>query len=152
MAGAMEGISVVAGKTTVIQIGGNGRPVVGRVDIPPELAARKDWNFGYGCRAQQMQDAKATIHDALASLLNRGDSSQMKFPKQYSIDINADGTYRIDDVEAGQYQMYIQAGTGPYGQQQIGFVSSMFTVPPMPDGRSDEPLELPTVKLKLTGQ
>ena len=152
MAGEMEGVNVVAGKTTVVQIGGKGRPIVGRVEIPPELANRKDWYFSYGCRVQEMQDAKATIHNALASLLNRGDSSQIQFPRQYSIDINADGTYRIDDVEAGEYQMYIQAGTGQFGQQQVGFVTSMFTVPPMPGGRSDEPLELPTVKLKMTGR
>jgi Carboxypeptidase regulatory-like domain len=150
MAGQMQPVTVTAGQTTVVQIGGKGRPVVGTVEIPPELAARKDWYFSYGCRVQEMQDAKALVRDALASLLHKQDSTTPSIPRQYSIDIHPDGTYRIDDVEAGQYQMYIQAGTGPYGQQQIAYCSSMFTVPPMPGGRSDEPLQLPPVKLNVT--
>ncbi|MGD0542326.1 MAG: hypothetical protein ABSB33_12495, partial [Tepidisphaeraceae bacterium] len=43
----LQTVDVSAGQTLTVNVGGTGRPVVGKVILPPELAGRSDWNFGF---------------------------------------------------------------------------------------------------------
>ena len=68
--------------------------------------------------------------------------------------IKPDGTFRVDDVPAGAYSLSIRVHEPPTGQQgrpgdEVGRLSHEFEVPEMPGGRSDEPLDIGTLELKL---
>jgi peroxiredoxin len=66
-----------------------------------------------------------------------------------------EGTFRVEDVRAGRYELEVDLyeppppglplGRGP----AVGSVSHAFEVPPMPGGRSDEPLDLGELELRL---
>ena len=63
-----------------------------------------------------------------------------------------DGSFRFDDLPAGEYRLTIQvnedAGSaGDPGRSPGSTVQ--FTIPPIPGGRSDEPLDLGALRLKV---
>lgn len=117
-------VEVKAGQTVTIQIGGTGRPVVGKVEIPKEYRGADNWTFNFG-------------------ILIPG----------HNFIVNPDGTFRIEDVPAGKYKLQINmseasAPTQPPGKP-IGWVMHEFEVPKMPGGRSDEPLDIGTLKIEM---
>jgi len=75
--------------------------------------------------------------------------------RTYMMPVEKDGSFRAEDIPAGTFSVNIQISKvnaqgmcGPGDELATG--SAEFTVPEMPDGRSDEPLEIPTVSMKLT--
>jgi hypothetical protein len=70
-------------------------------------------------------------------------------------DIKPDGTFRIDDLTPGQYQLQLRMlqTENSFGIDRVtAFVD--FEVPPLPPGqtRSDEPVDVGTVKVKTRPQ
>ncbi|MBN2313999.1 MAG: carboxypeptidase regulatory-like domain-containing protein [Sedimentisphaerales bacterium] len=129
-------VEVQAGQTVDIMIGGTGRPVTGKVLVPDYLKEKFSWQHtDYGLRVN---------------------SSEGSY-RQIAFKINTDGTFRIDDVPAGDYYLYVNA-YGPPAQPQtfrgerIGLLSQHFTIPEMPNGRSDEPLDLGALELDVIGK
>jgi len=74
----------------------------------------------------------------------------------YAIEVGPDGMFRAGDVPSGDYEarfrFHSAAGGGGVGSQAIvASLSRAFTVPEMPGGRSDTPLDLGTLELDVTG-
>jgi protocatechuate 3,4-dioxygenase beta subunit/peroxiredoxin len=167
-------VTLAPGQSAEVTLGGKGRLVTGRVQIPNELAQRNDWVFETatadsagqppklpmpadvkaGTAQQQSQwykafyasDAGKTYENAVRDFsLNR---------VSYPVQIAQDGSFRIDDVGAGSYTIGFNinqpsGGTTCGPGDNIARGQDTFTVPPMPDGRTDEPLELPSVELEM---
>jgi hypothetical protein len=69
--------------------------------------------------------------------------------------LEPDGSFRIDDVEPGIYTLLIVVRERPtdqshpaIGGDELGRVQREVTVPPIPGGRSDEPLDLGSTTLE----
>ncbi len=162
-------VMVEAGKTASVSIGGKGRPVTGRMQIPPELAGRIASAWISGRLITGVTDPWGGIklpHTWMdMSETERREWSAAYFAKRkqenggqaygttsYMFQIEPDGTFRIEDVVAGSYQLSLtvhdmQSGNGR--PESVGTVNKHFEVPEMKAGRSDEPLslgELPLVR------
>jgi len=130
------GVKVKSGQTTRVQIGGTGRPVVGKVVIPEMIEDKFDWQY--------------TSHSLRVSSPN----SPYRI---LALEFDKDGSFRVEDVPAGDYHIYVHAyGPPPNTQihrgERIGMLSRSFSVPEIPDGRSDEPLDLGILELEVVGK
>ena len=141
--GAEAWVDVGPGVATELTLGGEGRPVVGRV------VAR-------GRRPQEVDFSKVKLRLILEAphIGFPGDDAvwqaQHKFltgdhGKLYTHDlrINDDGTFRIDRLPQGTYQLI-----GPVRGQLLP--NARLTVDPMPGGKSDEPIDVG--ELEFSGQ
>jgi len=130
-------IEVKSGQTTRVQIGGTGRPVVGKIVIPDMIENIFDWQY---------TDRSLRI------------SSPINPPyKVFSLECDKDGSFRVEDVPAGDYCIYVYAYGPPpdtrsrWGES-IGVLTHPFNIPRMPGGRSDEPLDLGVLELQVLGK
>jgi thiol-disulfide isomerase/thioredoxin len=166
------------GETAHVKLGGTGRPVVGRVAIPPELASRKDWRF---TEARLMTsrpkppeisaDDKAKFKTMTPEQRKAWQKDWMK-SKEYvawseanqkandtmvmcALVIQPDGSFRGDDVPGGDYDVMIQASKpDPNGScgpgDALAVANTKITVAPVPGGgRSDDPAEAGTIEMKV---
>jgi hypothetical protein len=117
-------IDVASGATSSVRIGGNGRPVVGRVTPSPEAMNYR--------RILLRSSQTVPQHD------------------QITTDINPDGTFRMDDVPPGTYALSVQCGISDARSLEIvGTVESSLTVPSIGGGYRDEPFDIGVVPLKM---
>jgi hypothetical protein len=129
-------IQVESGETTKVALGGTGRPVVGRAVVKGSDYADYRWNLN--------QPARATTHQV----------TDGRARQAFQLPFAADGTFRGGDLPAGEYQLTISL-TPPAAGNQVGFGqpvgtgSIAFTIPEMPGGRSDEPLELGEIPITV---
>ncbi len=129
-------IQVESGETTKVELGGSGRPVLGRVVVKGLDYADYQWNLNEPARATTRQATNGAMRQT------------------FHLPFAADGTFRGDDLPAGQYQLTISL-TPPAGGNQVGFGqpvgtgSVTFTIPEMPGGRSDEPLDLGEIPITV---
>lgn len=154
-------IQVKAGETAHVDLGGVGRPVVGRIALPPSIANQVDWTFS-DCSIrtrfrlpeptlpanwnQMDAQAKARWYEQWRQTpQGRRYDEESKKSKWYPFKVEPDGSFRVDDVEVGAYDFYIQVRDGSSPPQLIATGKQEFTIDPMPGGRSDQPLDLGTI-------
>lgn len=132
-------VSVAPKETIEVVIGGTGRPVIGKVVLDEKPEDAVNW----------------TANEPAAVL--RWDKEEGRRADPYSPfygNIDQSGVFRIPDVPSGDYQLTIPVN-GPKvpntcgSGAEIGKAEIVFTVPPMPSGRSDEPLDLGTITAKV---
>lgn len=121
---------VNAGENITLNIGGVGRPVVGHIVIPLDIAAG-----GYG------------VFNAMLSANGGNISDQFV--------VKSDGTFRIDDVPPGSYSLRatITDLSKPNDWMKgvpIGNLYQTLTMPPVPGGVSDDPLDIGAVSTSRT--
>ncbi len=129
-------VNAAAGGTTNVHIGGTGRPVTGQIIIPSQISNRTDWQHIEG-------NLNINSPDNPYSLISFG--------------VDNDGSFRIDDVPAGEYLLYVQAYDLNSQIQlsnvtEVGSLSRPFSVPAIPGGRSDQAVELGKFELEITGE
>lgn len=119
-------IQVRPGETNRITLGGTGRPVMGKL-VGPDARAKVEWPRCTG-RLGPAAPVGAEWSYALVYL-------------------NESGEFRLEDIPAGRYELVLQTRVSEPGPR--GAVSRLtqvlrreVEVPPMPGGRSDEPLDL----------
>ena len=94
------GVEVAPGATARLNIGGTGRPVVGKVTAPAESAGPVDWTS-----SQNNLIPKATpIQGLIRSVVKKG---HRRSRGGCTVKLEADGSFRVDDVEAGTYDLII---------------------------------------------
>lgn len=130
-------VEVKSGQTARVQIGGTGRPVVGKVIIPDMLKDIFDWQYADG--GVRISSAIDPPYRALTFKCDK------------------DGSFRVEDVPAGAYCLYMYAYAPPADAQggrreRIGVLSRPFDIPRMPGDRSDEPLDLGRMELEVVGK
>ncbi len=135
-------IEVKAGQAVYMTIGGTGRPVIGKI------AAPADYNEPIDCNHS---NNRLILKQQQSPVPEEGQPSQYLV---YPFRIETNGTFRVEDVPSGQYELQISLfekpkdGSSGYGPV-IGTVNYDFDVPEMPGGRSDEPLDIGTIELKM---
>jgi thiol-disulfide isomerase/thioredoxin len=153
---------VKAGQTARVDIGGTGRPVVGRVIAPG--GAKVDWSVGFhSLRPAQPKldipkdlspEQKARWYEEW-SHTPEGKAYQERSQRNYCVKVEGDGSFRVDDVPAGEYDLNIAVNEPLPGNQcgiggdLLGSVTHKVNVPEMPGGRSDEPLDVGTLELAM---
>ncbi len=178
MSQMLSTVEVVSGKTTMANVGGMGRPVVGKVALPPELAGRSDWTYGFNQISTPMTESaisRVPMPDAIkkASQEKQRDWYQnwMKTDagkawmaavqkanvgrRNYSFSVAGDGTFRVDDVLAGTYDVSVnlRSNNGQNGRgEAVGMGLARLVVPEMPGGRSDEPLQMDPIAVTRLGK
>ncbi|MGC8640665.1 MAG: sigma-70 family RNA polymerase sigma factor [Isosphaeraceae bacterium] len=160
--GAIRIVTVKPGVTTWVDLGGTGRPVIGRF-VPP--AGTKS---GAVFRSSSDQSLELIRPDPpyppilsgkereewLAEWLKTEEGQAYSNVEcRFDTNVRADGTFRVEDVPAGKYrlQAYLhEPGNGVPGTygRELANIDTEITVPEMPGGRSDEPLDLGTIELK----
>jgi protocatechuate 3,4-dioxygenase beta subunit len=155
-------VDVEAGQTARVQVGGTGRPVVGRVtanggaavgvSFPPHAnhirAKVKPPVLPEGLNPEQRAEWMRVWGQTVEGKAYRRAAS-LHFP----VMVEPDGSFRAEEVPAGTYTLMIQAHPPGAGQQvpfgePLATATREFDVPEIPGGRSDEPLDIGTVDLK----
>lgn len=124
--------TLVAGEVLTLKIGGVGRPVRGRVINPDDLPQpRTDSRFE---TAVQLQPQDPATQKAVGE-------------RRLGESLGADGTFVLDDVPAGVYELTYEFGEihrGWFSRDVRAFfrVSQRVVIPEMPGGVSDDTLDL----------
>jgi protocatechuate 3,4-dioxygenase beta subunit len=173
----LETAQVSAGQTVIVNVGGMGRPVVGTVIVPPELASRTDWIFSFcqmsthvdmvfpsvpmpdeiknGSRESQMRWYQAWAKTDAGKAMMLAQQKAMSGRRSYSFSVATDGTFRVEDVLAGTYDVSVnlRTTTGQNGMSDtVGMGWARLVVPEMPGGRSDEPLQMESIPINKAGK
>ncbi len=156
----------VAGKTAKLDLGGTGRPVVGKLVPPAKHTDRVLWNFALvDIRADLARPPTPKIPADIQDDPDRRKAwweawkttaegkiwtsayeayQQLKSASPYATaSVGRDGSFRIDDVPTGDYVLRVR-----FSKKTPGVLSGYrFSVPAMAGGRATEPLDLGTLTL-----
>ncbi len=159
-------VEFIAGKTTVLNLGGKGRPVVGKFKPPAEHSERVLWNFALITAQADIEEPQSptvpedirddpvkrkawwnawiatdegkewtTAHESYRKL-------RLVAP-YFNASVDRDGSFRIDDMPEGHYVLGVRFEPRAPGH----LAGYRFSVPPMEEGRSNEPMDLGTLVL-----
>ena len=140
-----------SGQTNIADIGGRGRPITGRVALANIDAQVRFHGSVWPRTPHQMRLppnwSELSKEERTAFTAAWEKSPDAKLYNQEKCNLNfevaADGTFIVPDVTAGDYRLWIssKAPSVPISRADIAF-----TVPEMPGGRSDEPLDVGEIK------
>ncbi|MFK7769928.1 MAG: hypothetical protein AB8B55_22160 [Mariniblastus sp.] len=128
-------IKLTPGETTNVEIGGTGRPVIGKLIVPPGYKKPvTDWNQGNTNLVREIAGPAGKVEE------------------YHGFSILADGSFRIEDIPAGIYRFKSRVAeegeamwkSGP----TIGRVEIRIEIEAMDGGRSDTPLDLGELQLR----
>ena len=160
-------VDVKPGETVRVQVGGMGRPVVGRLAIPEGIAlnhfAMNHVALGHGALTPVLgeppypddfldlnSEQRSAWWDAF-SRTPEGRAYGEDRDRNYVVHLRPDGTFRAEDVPAGRYVLKLPfeglSRSSREGRQ--AFARSEVIVPEIPGGRSDEPLDIGAVPLEV---
>jgi peroxiredoxin len=171
---------VQAGQTTRVTLGGTGRSVIGRVvapgldepidwqrDVHRMTLQLPDPSQRPRPKREDSADDTAFV-DALkqysarhkAFWISEEGRALERAQRTYVPVFAADGSFRADDLPAGTYELVLKPTGGDENSfgptrlagdgKPIGLLTNVFTIPEMPGGRSDEPLDLGVLTFKAT--
>ena len=155
LARPIPAFEVKPGETTRLAIGGIGRPVIGKAVIPGELKAKwsqVDPSGRISCSPQPPRP-----YDQLtAEEQNRWGQEWEKAYRSYAFVIHSDGSFRVEDVPPGSYQLEIRVNEDYeefrfHGSIRLGSINRTINVPDIPGGLAytDQPLDLGSLPLEL---
>jgi len=151
----IQPIDVKAGEVNKVIFGGVGRPVIGKL-VPSDPQRKLDWNSGhhsFGTKFPQPPRRFKTQEE----WQEWNNSAEMKEARKnhryYAVRIAENGSFRIENVLPGTYQLGINLtepsddrfGSGP----PIGSLARDVDVPEIPGGVTDEPLNLGELTIQL---
>jgi peroxiredoxin len=164
-------LEVQPGQTVHVALGGQGRPVIGRLLLTAEMKQKSNWQFGLCMAEHQIQTLLPMPEDVKNKPL--GDRQawyshfmQTEEGKKYAVQqyrdelaaetypliVGADGSFRIEDVPAGTYTLHAEAWANAadairHRGDKLIEEDVRFTVPDIPGGRSDAPMNIGEVAL-----
>ncbi|MFH1370609.1 MAG: SMP-30/gluconolactonase/LRE family protein [Planctomycetota bacterium] len=161
-------VEIRAGETATVSIGGTGRPVIGKVVADADYNEPVNWSFGQSSIStimpespkpdnfNEMTDEEKKVWHQKWQDSNEGEAFRERTRKQqrnYTIKIDPDGLFRVEDVPEGEYNLNISIYEPPAARQcgygdSIGSAHQEFEISEMPGGRSDEPCDLGTLRLE----
>ncbi len=151
--------TVRSGETTSVKIGGTGRPVIGRIVVSgPDPSVTP--TIVLASLASKLPDdaPKATDGAAFREWMeSEAGRAQTRRQRSYSLRLEADGSFRLEDIPAGTYVLtvtgvpdkVVSVVTGTLDRATTERLTREIVVPEMPGGRSDDPLDLSVIKLQI---
>jgi len=145
-------VEVGPGETARVDIGGTGRPVIGQVVTPG--VSNENRVFWLSSLRPTPPPSNPLLELAKRLKAPEKPAAGRRPPRNYAVKVEADGSFRVDDVPAGNYDLTIQVYEPPVDEyraigEQIGAITRKVVVPEMPGGRSDEPLDLGAIELTM---
>jgi RNA polymerase sigma factor (sigma-70 family) len=155
-------LDVKPGETVQLQLGGMGRPVVGRLTMPVGVTL-DHLNLGQGALTSPRRDLpvpadyleldseqRSTWWEAF-SRTPVGRVELENRERYYAVDLRPDGTFRIEDVPAGRYVLKLPFEGLSRGTREgrQAFAHCDVVVPEIPGGRSDLPLDIGAIPLEV---
>jgi hypothetical protein len=140
-------VEIKPGETARVEIGGKGRAIFGRLKTPDGEKRKVDWTWGF--HALEAQPRKPGV---ISRIL--GSAPPPKPMTRYPFRVKSDGSFRIEDVPAGEYILKLSVREPPQPGEmdtgrEIGGLQKEVVVPQMPGGRSDQPLDLGTIEVEV---
>jgi hypothetical protein len=163
-----ENVTVAAGQSATVNLGGVGRAVVGKLIFPAGSSA-KDYYLNDNINGQSAPPSESfppqmpdnvkkgsqmgrEMWMSLFSVTAAGKEFLAAHPRaqpvyrMYAMELAADNTFRIEDVVPGDYTMTFYPSSMNGSRQLMQFTTS-FTVPEVPGGGySDQPVTIPDIK------
>jgi len=163
-------IVVAAGTTTQVELGGTGRPIIGRAVLPGNnahlkgIAVALELKLAEHTENQPKRESFASYTEWLDALKKHNEVEQAFWTSERGRELErtrriyrglceADGTFRIPDIPAGEYELKIEVrekqspNRFPDQGREIGSLVKQITVPEMEGGRGDETLDLGRLEL-----
>jgi hypothetical protein len=168
-----QSIDVEAGRATRVTLGGTGRPVSGRLVAPAGLPAKVEWYYAHASITTKVDVPKRTLpadwekmDDTARRQWNEAWRARpevqaydkaMRNRQYFPVRVEADGSFRVEDVTAGTYRLQVSLqeppSTHPIGPgPTMATATREFTIEEMPNGRSDDALELGAITLTAAGK
>ena len=159
-------LQIKPGETAHVVIGGTGQPVIGQLVAPVLLGRHLDLREGWSSLHTKTPpppitpDDWKTMTDAQKRAWWESVADEDKAYRQaiesrvsYPFAVHADGSFRIEDVPPGDYQLEVtinapRTGGATVFPQPIARLEHEFTVLEIPGGRGDEPLDLGKLELE----
>jgi beta-lactamase regulating signal transducer with metallopeptidase domain/protocatechuate 3,4-dioxygenase beta subunit len=159
-----------AGETTELELGGTGRPVIGRLRTPEGFAGKVNWRLATIFAQVQIVEPPGLKQPAPPADV-QGDSVKtaawwrewQQTPEGkawtnamdgmqrlrditpfFRASAGPDGTFRIDDMPAGVHSISVRLD----GKVRLSLPEHRFTIKPIENGRSDEPLDMGDLTLE----
>jgi hypothetical protein len=142
-------LEVKPGETVTVALGGTGQPVIGRLVAPAGFENQIDW---VGLSPHVSTVIPLSKFPEQWSTMTQEEKNQWRLMEMhpYPMVISADGSFRVEDVSSGTYEVQISL-TEPLSNG-VSIVRHSFrrefTVPELPNGRSDVPLDLGDFELQ----
>jgi len=157
--GGQSGDAIVrSGDIASIKIGGTGRPLTGRIVVAgsdPSVSSK----IGSASLALKLPDDNIPSPSDAAAYRQWMESeaalARSRAQRSYGLRLEADGTFRLEDIPAGTYTLTVIVGptmrmsTAGTPAQRPERLTHDIVVPEMPGGRSDETLDLGTITLQM---
>jgi peroxiredoxin len=143
----VQSVLIPPGETIEVVYGGTGRPVTGRLALS-DPGREVDWRHGHNSLSTKMPQPPqgSSREEIMAWQQSEEFRDAIANRRSYGIVIDEEGSFRVDDVPAGEYRLSFNltepADDRPGMGTPIGSLSREVTVPGMAEARSDEPLDL----------
>ena len=162
------------GQTMHLTIGGGGRTIIGRFEIPQSISEKGNWKWNGGSQAQtksepfppypmpvNIQAGPRDAQEKWFADFEKTDAGKayvlarqkvLDATRHYPLDLKQDGTFVIEDVQPGTYTFIAsiqQSGDGRMADNYLASGHAEFTVLGPVDPGTTKPLELPAVKMEL---
>ena len=144
-----EGLSVTVtvrpGETVLAELGGTGRPIVGRV-VLADWPQRVLWNnyehsLVRDLPPKHMGTTRNLSSDSNETQLSEESKDRLRNELSYVVEFNDDGSFRIDDVVPGTYLLKIET-------PELITVSRRVVVPEILGRFMNEPLDLGSITIQ----
>ena len=157
-------VVIPPGETVRVTVGGGGRTVAGRVEVPKGDGLRIDWSPRFTStrfalpappvvQPPNMTPQERKVWYAAWSHSPAGIAYQtwQDDPRDQSVVLDADGAFRIEDVRPGTYLLEIQPRSPDRTGNLIGTARAVVVVPEIAEGDFKKPLDIGEVELKPAG-
>jgi hypothetical protein len=151
-------IDVKPGETVQVHYGGGERTIAGRIEIAgtnapgPFSQARATLHAGASFKMlEQLKQAK-TQKERMALFQSEDFQQAMNNPRQYSVELADDGSFTVQGVAPGKYEMAVDFGepraSFPPDTSRAFMTPQQIVVPPASGTNDDSVVELGTIELK----
>jgi hypothetical protein len=149
-----QNLTIKAGEVTTVTVGGDGRTVIGKLALS-DPSRTLDWRQSghHMLSSYPKQPAFKGMEEYRAWQSLPETIAAQKEARYYTMQMRDDGTFQIDDVRAGNYDLQIRLteGNNMRGfQNSIGALMTNVVVPVLANPAAAPPLDLGTLVVPLT--
>ena len=149
-----QNVTVKTGEVTTVTMGGDGRTVIGKLSLS-DPSRTIDWGqSGHHMLSSHPKPPPFKGMEEYRAWQNLPETiAAQREARYYTMQMRDDGTFQIDDVRAGNYDLQVRLTDGRNGQgfqNPIGMLMTNVVVPATPNPAAAPPLDLGTLVVPLT--